>query len=69
MSKLIATIEWLISKLDEQRRLCQELEADRNRWYLRAVRMATADDLCQWAREGDRPGDMIFLSEEEVSSP
>ena len=68
MMKLFKTTEWLISKLDEQRKLSEELEADRNRWYLRAVRMATADDLYQWGREGDRPGDMIFLSEEEVSS-
>ena len=68
MTKLIQTVEWLISKLDEQKRLSEELEADRNRWYLRAVRMATADDIYQWGREGDRPGDMIFLSGEEVSS-
>ena len=68
MNRLIQIVEGLISQLNEKKRLCQELEDDRNRWYLRAVRMATADDLRQWAREGDRPGDMIFLSGEEVIS-
>ena len=58
MMKLFKTIEWLISKLDEQKRISKELEAQRNTWIRRAIAMATADDLAQWAREGGGPWDI-----------
>lgn len=70
MTKLMQTFEWVMTLLNERAAEFKELEAkaraleeDRNRWYLRAVRMATADDLYQWAREGDRKGDMVFLED------
>lgn len=36
----------------------EELEQQRNTWIRRAIAMATADDLAQWAREGGGPWDI-----------
>lgn len=52
MNKLISTIEELVTRYTRQHKRSLELEKQRDTWIMRAVSMATADDLAQWARDG-----------------